>query len=231
MTWLRTVWLIPLLALSSGVVSYAQSEHRKHNFTVGLGAAMPNIDLHPDSGLPFSDNGIGPVGSLFSNTVVLGVEYGYRFHRYFQADVGLDTAFGAADIRDYLSTQFGDLRIRDYQFMLPLGGRVVVPIADERVLFSAGGGGAYLRYSERIRQPFGNSGFRLDCPVCASRGGWGYYGLVGLNVALDRGRHFRLGATSRIYRADTDGDPFGPIPARRTRDEWINILGTFSFTF
>lgn len=231
MTWPHRVVLIPLLTLSLTAVSYAQSEHKKHNFTVGLGAALPNIDLHPDSGVPAFENGIGPVGSLFSNSFVLGVDYGYRFHPYFQADIGLDTVFGAARIRDFLPTQFGDLRIRDYQFLLPLGGRVVVPIADERVLISAGGGGAYLRYSERLRQPFPDSGFRLACPVCASRGGWGYYGLLGLNVAVDEARHFRIGVTSRIYRADTDGDPFGAIPALRTRDEWVNVLGTFSFTF
>jgi hypothetical protein len=194
---------------------HGQDYYTRHNFTFGVGAAQPRGELR----------------SLFADSPVVNVGYGYRFYRYFQADIGLDTAFGAAGVRDFLSTAFGDLRIRDYQFMLPMGGRVVVPFAGERFQFHAGGGGAYLRYTERIRQPFQYSGYRIDCAVCSSRDGWGYYALLGANVALDRYRHFRLGVSSKVYRGHTDGDPLGAVPPLRTRDHWVNIVGEFGFSF
>jgi hypothetical protein len=203
----------PLVLLA--IPSDAQMPWGKHNFTVGGGAAIPRDDLAP----------------FFETTGALRFGYGYRFHRYFQADAGLEVGFQAARIRDFFESQFGDLRIRDYQYFVPLGGRVVVPFADEKAQFYAGGGGAYLRYSEIIRQPFGDSGFRIDCPVCRSRSGWGYYGMVGANVALDRGRHFRLGGGLRVYRAKTEGDSFGTLPAVRTQDRWINPMLEFTFSF
>jgi len=192
----------------------AQSDYRKHSITLGVGAARPR----------------GDVRTFFTDSPALAGRYGYRFHRYFQIDAGLDTVFGAADVRDFMPTQFGDLRIRDYQFLLPYGGTVIVPLAGERVHFSASGGGAYARYSEQIRQPFQDSGFRLDCVVCSSRQGWGYYAGLGANVALDQAQNFRLGVGSRVYRVETEGDPFGSVPGIRTRDRWINLFVELTFS-
>lgn len=193
----------------------AQPAFRKHYITVGGGGGVPGGELR---------DGLAP-------SPVFRVGYGYRFHRFFQADFGLDTVFHAAKIRDYVSTDFGDLRIKDYQYMVPLGGRAVIPVLDNRLLFYAGGGGAYLRYQERIRQPFGNSNFRLDCPSCRARSGWGYYALLGMSFALDRSQNLRLGVTSRVFRANTSGDAFGPLPAFTTRDQWVNTAAEFSFSF
>jgi hypothetical protein len=190
-------------------------EYRRHSFSVGLGAALPRGELRP----------------LFSDSFMAGVAYGYRFQEFFQADIGFDTAFGAADIRDWVPSFAGNLRIRDYQHFLPFGGRVILPIASERVHVYGGGGGVYMRYSERIRQPFADSGFRFDCDVCSSRHGVGYYGLVGVDVALDRAQHFRIGVGGRVIRGDTDGDPFGAVPPRQTDDRWIQIFGRFTFSF
>ena len=36
-----------------------------------------------------------------------------------------------------------------------------------------------MRYSERIKQPFQNVNFRIPCDICASRDGFGYYGIFG----------------------------------------------------
>ena len=185
----------------------------RHNFSLGLGSAQPRSDLR----------------SLFSDSFGVAAGYGYRFHPYFQLDAGVDTAFGAAGVRDFLPTAFGDLRIRDYQFMVPFGGRGILPMAKDRILISGGGGGAYLRYTERVRQP--SDFFRFDCPVCASRHGFGYYALAGANVALDQYRRFRLGVTSRIFRGHTKGDALGAIGGARTRDHWINIYGELTFSF
>jgi hypothetical protein len=198
-----TLWNLP---------AWSQSYHR-HNITGGLGAGQPRGDLR----------------DLFNDSFGAEIGYGYRFHQLFQADIGLETLFGAAGVRDFLPTQFGNLRIRDYQFLLPMGGRAIFPIADEKILVYGGGGGAYLRYSERVRQV--SDYFRIGCDVCSARSGWGYYGLVGASVALDRGRNFRLGVTSKVYRGHTEGDPLGELAGRRTRDRWINIFGEFTFSF
>ena len=88
-----------------------------------------------------------------------------------------------------------------------------------------------MRYSARLRQPFGQAGFTIDCPPCAARSRSGYYALVGGSVALDRDSHFRIGVESRVYRGETEGDPFGPIASFRTKDRWINVFGTFTFSF
>jgi hypothetical protein len=204
--------LLGILLLASSAFG---QDYRRHNFHVDLGGAQPRGDLR----------------TLFSNSFLAGFGYGYRFHEFFQADIGFDTVFGAAGVRDFLPSFVGNLRIRDYQHFLPFGGRVVVPVASERIRLYAGGGGAYLRYTERIRQPFGDSGLRFDCDVCSSRDGIGYYGMLGGDVALDSGQHFRVGAGVRVYRGETEGDPLGNVPARRTEDRWVNIFGRFSFSF
>ena len=194
---------------------WAQSTYKKHNFSAGAGAALPGGDLDP----------------YLRTAPALRINYGYRFLRLFQADIGLDVGIGSARIKDFYESQFGELRIRDYQYMLPAGGRVVVPLADEKVQLYAGGGAAWLKYAERVRQPFADSGYTIECPVCRSRSGWGTYGLVGGSVALDRAKMFRLGVTTKVYRATTDGDSFGTLPAIRTKDLWINLAGEFTISF
>ncbi len=204
-----------LLVLLMAAPVFAQIPFAKNYVTIGGGAGIPGGELKP----------------FLDTSPVLRVGYGYRFLRNFQADIGFDTVFYAANIKDYQSTQFGDLRIRDFQFMLPLGGRAVLPLASERLLLYAGGGGAYLRYQERVRQPFSGTGYRIDCPTCRSRSGWGYYGLLGMAYALDRNQHFRIGFTTRVYRATTSGDAFGPLPAFSTKDQWVNTAAEFTVSF
>jgi hypothetical protein len=191
----------------------AQSDYPHHNLTFGAGAAQPGGDL---SGLFLARPGIS-----------LG--YGYRFQRYFQIDAGFETVFGAADVHDYLTTGIGPLRIRDFQFFFPFGGRAILPLAGGRLLLSGGGGGAYLRYSELLHQP--SEDFHVDCPVCSTRDGWGYYALAAVSAFVDRRQHFSIGVTSRIYRGHTQGDALAAIPAIRTRDRWINTYAQFGFSF
>ena len=50
-------------------------------------------------------------------------------------------------------------------------------------------------------------------------------------VALDRYGMFRLGVSAKVYRATTDGDSFGTLPAIRTRDRWVNLAGEFTISF
>ena len=191
----------------------AQSRYARHNFTFGFGAGQPRGDLR----------------GYFDDSFGLDVGYGYRFHQNFQLDGGLETLFGAAGVRDFYQTDFGELRIKDYQFLVPMGGRAILPLASGRLLFSGGVGMAYMRYQERIRQP--SDYYRIDCPVCKSRSGWGSYGLLGASVALDRYQHFRLGAVAKVYRGHTEGESLGQVQQLRTRDHWINVFGQFGFSF
>jgi hypothetical protein len=191
----------------------AAQPYNKHNFTVGVGAGLPRDDLEP----------------YFVNRPAFNFGYGYRFSRYLQLDAGMQTVFGAGRVRDFIETPLTISRIRDFQFFFPVGGRVIFPVANEKLLIYGGGGGAYMRYSEMIRQP--SDFIRIDCPVCAARDGWGYYALAGASVALDARRLFRLGGTTRMYQGHTDGPGLGTLPAIRTKDRWLNISAEFSVTF
>jgi hypothetical protein len=199
-----------LLLLAVLTPLLAQTDYPKHNITVGAGAGLPGGDL----------------SGYFVNRPGLTAGYGYRFQRFFQADFGVDTVFGAARVRDFLTTDLGYLRIHDVQYFLPFGGRVVLPIAGGRFQASVGGGGTYLRYSERLQQA--SSYYRFACPSCTSRGGWGSYALAGGSMALDHYKRFRVGLTAKFYRAHTEGEPLGDLPATRTLDRWVNLFADFT---
>ena len=205
-------WVLPLLFLAGSAVG---QDFRKHQVNLVAGAGIPRDDLR----------------NVLSTSGGVGFSYGFRPIRYLMAEAGYETLFGAARIRDFVPTQFGNLRIRDYQQFLPFGGRVILPFADDKVQIYGGGGGAYIRYSERIRQPFRDSGFRFDCPECALRDGFGYYAQAGISVAVDRAQFFRVGFATKVYRGATEGDPLGAVPAFETRDRWIMLLGTASLNF
>ena len=205
--------MMVLFLLLAAMPLLAQSHYAKHYISVGGGAGLPG----------------GQLSGLFDKSGGLSVSYGYRFRPNLQADFGLDTLFGAAGVRDSLATELGYLRIRDFQYLLPFGGRAVLPLSDGRVLLSMGGGGAYMRYSERLRQP--NSYYRIQCPDCASRSGWGTYALAAASFALDRYQMFRLGFTAKAYRGHTDGDSLGAVPAIETRDRWLSLFANFGVCF
>ena len=191
----------------------AQDWHPKHNFTLQLGAALPR----------------GEVNEWLSGSPGVGFNYGYRFHRFFQADGGVDVGFGAADVRDFVETGFGPLRIRDREYFVPFGGRVIAPLLGGRLFVSAGGGGAWMRYAEGLRQI--SDYYRFDCPSCTSRSGWGYYVLGNVSYFLNEGQNFRVGVTNKIYRGHTEGEPVGPLPGRRTKDDWLKLYGELGFSF
>lgn len=202
--------LFALLLASPAVAQYA---YPHHSFTFGLGTGVPRGDLEQS----------------FNTKPALEVGYGYRLHRNFQIDVGLDTIFGAADTRRFVPSEVGDLLIRDYQFLAPFGARVILPGVDSRFQVSGGGGGAYMRYSERLRQP--SDFFRFECPPCVSRDGWAVYALANASVAIDRGGIFRVGFTTKFYRGRTEGEAFGGISPGETKDRWMNLFGELSLNF
>lgn len=191
----------------------AQDYWPRHNFTFGVGAGMPH----------------GDIKTFMRNRPGITVNYGYRFVRYLQADLGLNMVFGAANERSFLDTQIGTLRINDREYMLPFGGRAIAPLLEGRLLIAAGGGGAWLRYNTRLNQP--SSYYRVDCPICTSRSGWASYALGNVSYFLDSNQHFRIGVTSQWVRGKTDGEQVGEIPGIRTSDRWTNIFGEVGFSF
>lgn len=210
---MRLTFLMILLGAAAIQPSAGQS-FQKHHITAGLGAGLPGDELK----------------EYYSNSVSWTFGYGYRPIRYLQADLGLDTVYNAARVNEFLNNpQFGFVRIRDFEFMVPLGGRAVLPLADGKFQIYSGGGAAYLRYTERLRQP--SQFFNIQCPICQARSGWGHYFLVGGDVALTSGGALRFGVTSRVYQATTDGSQVGEIPAVKTRDRWVNTYVHLSLSF
>jgi len=202
-----------LIALLAAFPVLAPGQHTRHNFTFGAGAAMPKDDLEP----------------FFRTSPVISVTYGYRFLPYLQVEGGLDTVFGAAESDRWVPGYYGPVKIQNYQFLVPFGGRAILPLWGDRLLFYGGGGGLYMNYAEFLSQPY--YGYPADCYYCTGRSGWGYYALAGASVALDEGRHFRLGVTVKRFQGETEGDYYGAVPPVRTTDSWLNILGEFTFSF
>jgi hypothetical protein len=202
-----------LLLLASGSPLAGQDYFPRHNFTFGMGVARPRGDL----------------GAALEDAPGISIAYGYRFQRYLQADIGFDSIFGAAQVRDFLDTGLGPLRISDREYFVPFGGRVIAPLGRGRVLISGGGGGVWMKYHERVQQPGEN--LHIQCPSCTSRSGWGYYALGNASFFIDSGRHFRVGATARVVRGNTDGDAIGFVPGFQTKDHWLTLGGEFGFSF
>ena len=210
---MRFALLYLLVACGAAGSLFGQDDFRRFNISLNMGAATPHEDLKP----------------FFNNDFVLGGNFGYRFHRNFQLDVGFDEVFGAAGVEDYLQTDIGYLRIRDRQYFVPFGGRAILPLADGKVLIYGGGGGAYMRYSEVLKQP--SDYYTVECPYCLSRDGWGYYGVAGASYALNYGQNFRIGFLTKTYRGHTSGENLGTLPGVKTKDTWVNYMGEFTFCF
>jgi hypothetical protein len=93
---------------------------------------------------------------------------------------------------------------------------------------SAGGGAMYLHYSETVPS---NGYYSLSCYTCASRGGWGGYGLANASCFLDSDHVFHVGTTFRFISASTNGPSIGNVPAMKTTDRWANISFEFGMSF
>jgi hypothetical protein len=200
-----------LLLSVSGLAQ--DTDYHHNNFVFGVGPAIP----------------VGNSTNYLTTAPMINFGYGYRFKRLFQADAGLDLAFGAANNQNPELTDFGTVQGGDHEFMIPLGGRVYIPQPFKRFEVSAGGGTAYLHYSETVSS--GNTGYSIGCYSCTSRGGWGGYGLANVSYYIDSNRNFRVGTTLQFIAASTDGQAVGNIPALKTTDHWTNILFEFGFSF
>jgi hypothetical protein len=206
----NTVLALGCVLVASTVV-YGQEDFHRNNITVGVGPAIP-----------VSTNYLG-AAPLFT------VGYGYRFNRWFQADAGFQAAFGAANNQNAEQTAFGPVPGGDHEYMIPLGGRVYIPQPFKRLELSAGGGTAYLHYSETA--PSGYTGYSVGCYTCTSRGGWGGYGLATVSYFLDDNHNFRVGTTFQFISASTSGQAVGNVPGISTTDHWANLSFEFGLSF
>jgi hypothetical protein len=170
---------------------------------------------------------------------LLRLSYAYRFHRNLQAEAGLDALFGAAGVYRVESTVVGDVKINDSESLIPFGARALLPLARNRLELSAGGGGAYIFYSEdagvpegvKVFCPYGNCSVSVDCKSCTSRSGWGYYGVAGAAFSLNASRRLWRGLTGRFVRGTTAGQSLGSLAPFETRDQWFAAAVDLSYRF
>lgn len=214
---LRTLLGVTVVWFVAGPAASAQPYGRpwtRHNIWAGMGIAMPGQDLQPG----------------YQNAFGWTVGYGFRPVSFLQIDAGYEGSYNAADVEDYYDQPaFGPLRIRDFQTFIPFGARAILPLAGGRVEIFGGGGGAYLRYSEHLRQP--SEYYNVGCPVCRARDGFGWQALAGVNFALSRTVPVKLGVFTRMYDAETSGQPVGNIWSGKTKDRWLNTYLTLTFGF
>lgn len=201
-----------LTALAGVCLAQNDDELRHHNITVGGGAAIP----------------AGKTTNYLGTAPLFTLGYGYRFNRWFQADVGFQAAFGAANNQNPELTDFGQVQGGDHEFMIPLGGRLYVPTHFKRLSASVGAGTVYLHYSETVPS---SVYVQNNCYSCTSRGGWGGYGLGNVSYFLDSGHTFRVGTTLQYIAASTSGQPVGSVPGFKTTDHWINLAFEFGLSF
>src|SRR5579863_3058314 len=166
----RTKSVLFACLLMSGVGLAQDTDFHRNNAVFGVGSAIP----------------VGSTSSYLRAAPLINFGYGYRFNRFFQADAGIQMAFGAAHNQNPEITDAGYIQGGDHEFMIPLGGRVYIPQPFRRFDVSAGGGAAYIHYSETVSS--GNPDFSIGCYSCTSRGGWGGYGLGNVSYFLDSNR-------------------------------------------
>jgi len=200
--------LAPCLAFGQ-----ADSEElHHHNFAFGAGPAIP----------------VGAATNYLSTAPFIRVGYGYRFNRLFQADAGLQLAFGAANNQNPEMTDLGTVQGGDHEYIIPLGGRVYIPQPFHRIQASVGGGAAYLHYSETIPS---NGYYSSTCYSCTTRSGWGGYGMANVSYFLDSNHNFRVGTTLQYIVGSTSGQAVANIPANKTTDHWISLAFDFGLSF
>jgi len=125
-------------------------------------------------------------------------------------EAGLTTALYSVEIRGASYDYKSDNRF----FWIPFGVRGILPLRDGRFELSLGGGGVYEKFS--VSSPAA-SVFLVD------RSGWGGQFTAGAKMAIDHGRHFWIGATPRVFFANTEGG--------YRHDRWFVVSGDVSFRF
>jgi len=220
---------LPLILILAVPLFAQEAKPRYNTIYAGGGIAMPQADLR----------------GYMTKSAMFQLGYGYRFHKYFQADIAGIGVVEAAGIHFSLPTftgdvKTGDIHVSDSELLVPFGGRAILPLAGGRIELFAGGGGVYLRYSEEAASkvvdcygPGGPATCSVDqaCPQCTSRSGWGGYGVAGANSALDRKRRVWVNVESRFVTGHTSGKLLGSGAPFQTKDQWTLIVGNVGVRF
>ncbi|NOT61811.1 MAG: hypothetical protein HOP19_16480 [Acidobacteria bacterium] len=151
-----------------------------------------------------------------------------------QLDAGIDLLFegiGSPRREEVLPGEFRD--IDDVEVFLNFGPRVYLTPRDSALKFSVGGGAAYAAYVELIPSDTDNDDDDFNnppgftCLTCEKRSGWGFYGMAQLRYQIKP--MFGVGVTAKYYRVTTEGGVFTNNLPRRTTDDWLGVMLTFSF--
>ncbi len=165
---------------------YAQDVVNPTRLTIGLGTAAPRGDSYMDPG------------------TAVEVNFGYRYTRYIQADVGVEASFNK-DYRAY-NSKFNTGLTTATNLFVPVGARIIVPVFNGRIEPSFGVGGVYA-YDK------GRSYNQHQC---------GVYGLAGVSYALDSQQRHRVGLTLRYMNLMSPGRP---------HPQWLNVFGEYTFSW
>lgn len=113
--------------------------------------------------------------------------YGFRFHRHFQVDAGIDWLPRA--VGDSVCCRYID-NARDNLFLFSFGGRAVFGPDGGRWEVVAGAGGACMHHSipDEV-EPY----------IGPTRDAGGGYAVAGGDVGFGRNRRYRLGIFSKVY--------------------------------
>ena len=141
----------------------------------------------------------------------LGATYGYRLFPHLQIEAGLTTALHPTP--ELRGATF-DIQPTDRFVWVPFGFLGILPLRNRRIEISLGGGGTYEHYST------GNIPAFIGLQ---SQAAWGGYLSVGAAVALERSRHFWLGASVREF--------LGTATRTGDHDRWTVVTGDLSFHF
>lgn len=114
----------------------------------------------------------------FGSSPMLAFDYGYRFHRHSQADIGVDIGFA-----DPSGT-------RRNVYIPRFGYRLIIPLMQDRVEASVGAG----------------AGHGFIKPTIPGSEVWLVYGQAAANYAIDADRKYRAGFVLRWFR-DPVGAP------------------------
>src|SRR3954452_11569001 len=176
----RALLLLLLALMPAGAQEYW------HRLTGSFGALNP---LH------------GYQANTFNSAPMLSFDYGFRFHRYIQADVGADIGFA----NEKVSSGTSESEYRRNIYIWRFGYRGIVPLWHDRIEASAGAGAGHSYLKPTI------PGYEV----------WLVYGQLGANYAIDRNGRYRAGVTVRWYR-----DPIG-VPVQ----QWLTVGAEFSYSF
>ncbi len=196
---------------------------------------------HPRVGFEVSVGGFRPGGQLRDTELIRSTVGGgflvavrpFNTPRV-QLDAGIDFLFegiGSPRREEVLPGEFRD--IDDVEVFLNFGPRVYLTPRDSALKFSVGGGAAYAAYVELIPSDTDNDDNDFNnppgftCLTCEKRSGWGWYGMAQLRYQIKP--MFGVGVTAKYYRVTTEGGVFSSNLPRRTADDWLGMMLTFSF--